>query len=168
VTIHASSVLLASAGRAFGAPPEAGILILGPSGSGKSDLALRLIERGAALVSDDRTELFVRDDRLCARAPAALAGLLEVRGLGIVQLPYAPEACVAVVVQLVAPSEIERFPESERYEPPADLTIGAELHPPLLRLAAQEASAPARIALAAAAHAKALFRTQCKASGGVS
>jgi HPr kinase/phosphorylase len=62
--IHASCVVLARAGEPFGAPGDAGILILGASGSGKSDLALRLIGRGALLVADDRVEIFARDDGL--------------------------------------------------------------------------------------------------------
>ena len=160
--IHASCVLLARAGEPFDAPPDSGILILGPSGAGKSDLALRLIDRGALLVSDDGTELFAREDHLCARAPAALAGLLEVRGLGIVELPHVAEARLALVIELVATGDTERLPEPERYKPPADLQIRPEFRPPLLRLTAREASAPAKVMVAAAAYAKALFRNECK------
>ena len=162
MTIHASCVTLARAGEPFDAPADLGILILGPSGAGKSDLALRLIERGAVLVSDDRTELFVRDGYLCARAPSALAGLLEIRGLGIVEVPHAAEARLALVVELVAAGETTRFPEPSRYEAPADLQIRPEFRPPLLRLTAQDASAPAKVTMAAAAFAKALFRNECK------
>ena len=162
MTIHASCVLLARAGEPFDAPPGAGILILGPTGSGKSDLALRLIERGAVLVSDDRTELFVRDGGLHARAPAMLAGLIEVRGLGILELPHAPDAGVAVVVQLCDRSDIRRLPEPARYELPAELNIDSECRPPVLHLAAEDASAPAKVIAASAAHAKALFRNQNK------
>jgi HPr kinase/phosphorylase len=160
--IHASCILLARAGEPFGAHPESGILILGPSGAGKSDLALQLIERGAILVSDDRTELFAGNGRLCARAPASLAGMLEIRGLGIVELPHTHEACIVLAVALTSASAIERLPEAKHYEPPPELGIRPEFRPPLYRLAAKEPSAPAKIAVAAAAHAKALFRTQCK------
>jgi serine kinase of HPr protein (carbohydrate metabolism regulator) len=159
--IHASCVVLARAGEPFGAPRDSGVLILGSSGTGKSELALRLIERGAILVSDDRTELFARESRLYACAPAAIAGLLEVRGVGIVELPRAAEACVALVIQLVTAQDLERFPEPEQFNSPAELGIHPEWRPPLLRLLA-EASAPAKVVAAAAAHAKALFRTQCK------
>ena len=162
MTIHASCVMLVRAGEPFDAPPDSGILILGPSGAGKSDLALRLIERGAVLISDDRTELLARDGYLCARAPTALAGLLEVRGLGIVELPHVHEVRIALVIELAAAEDIERIPESKRYEPPADLQIRPEFRPPLLRLTQQEASAPAKVAIAAAAFAKALFRNECK------
>ena len=162
MTIHASCVMLARAGEPFDAPPDSGILILGPSRAGKSDLALRLIERGAVLVSDDRTELFARDRQLCARPPAALAGLMEVRALGIVELPHVREARIALVIELAAMEDIERMPESKCYETPADLQIRPEFRPPLMRLTAQEASAPAKVMIAAAAFAKALFRNECK------
>src|SRR5512146_1790449 len=101
VNIHASCVLLDGAAEAFGAPRDAGVLLLGESGRGKSDLALRLIERGAKLVADDRTELFVKDNALFARAPQSLAGLIEVRGAGIVALPFAAEARIALAVEMM-------------------------------------------------------------------
>ena len=128
--IHASCVALANAGRAFGANPRDGVLLLGGSGAGKSDLALRLIAQGATLVADDRIELFVRDDALWVRAPAKLAGLIEVRGLGIVALPHAAEARVALVIRLVAPDAVPRLPPAERYEPPDPLIISADARPP--------------------------------------
>ena len=75
-TVHASTV--ASEGRA--------VLITGPSGSGKSDLALRLLDRGFTLVSDDQTIVTRVDDRLIASAPPTIAGKLEIRGIGIVEM----------------------------------------------------------------------------------
>ena len=78
VNIHATCVLLESAAAAFGASRAAGVLLLGKSGAGKSDLALQLIALGAKLVSDDRTELFVERGKLFARAPQSIAGLIEV------------------------------------------------------------------------------------------
>jgi serine kinase of HPr protein (carbohydrate metabolism regulator) len=96
-TIHASAVLAGA--RA--------ILIRGPAGSGKSRLALNLIQAAsngklifARLVADDRVHIEAAHDRLIARPPAALAGLLEVRGLGIQRLPYEPMAVVSWVVDL--------------------------------------------------------------------
>jgi len=163
VNIHASCVMLDRAANAFDAPAEAGILLLGDSGSGKSDLVLRLIERGARLVSDDRTELFVHREFLMARAPANLASLLEIRGLGIVGLPHAREAHISLAVRLSDGALVSRLPEAERFDPPAELGAGQHIHPPMLRLSAFEASTPAKIVVAAAAHAKALFRDQRKA-----
>jgi HPr kinase/phosphorylase len=77
-----------------------GILILGASGSGKSRLALELIGRGAALVADDRVELSRHGGALMARAPAALAGLIEARGVGLLRVPAVPEAPVVLAVDL--------------------------------------------------------------------
>lgn len=76
------------------------VLIEGPSGSGKSDLALRLIDRGAVLVSDDYTDLAVIDGTLVASAPATIAGRMEVRGIGIVPVAHLPSAPVAMLVSL--------------------------------------------------------------------
>ncbi len=77
-----------------------GILLSGPSAAGKSDLALRMIDRGAALVSDDYTELTADEGVLIARAPAALRGKIEVRGLGIQPMACVPTAMVALFVTL--------------------------------------------------------------------
>lgn len=85
---------------------------MGPPGSGKSDLVLRLIDRGFILVADDRVEIEGED----AWAPAALAGLLEVRGLGVLRLPYLPRARLALAVQLS--SAAPRLPQPQRYLAP--------------------------------------------------
>jgi serine kinase of HPr protein (carbohydrate metabolism regulator) len=158
VNIHASCVLLGEAGKAFGAPEDAGVLLLGESGKGKSDLALRLIERGAKLVADDRAELFARDGGLHARAPKSLAGLIEVRGAGIIALPFAPEARIALAIEMLEEGYVPRMPQPERYRTPPELTLSENEQPPLIRLAPLEASAPAKVAIAAAAFSKALFR----------
>ena len=122
---------------------EAGVTaIFGPSGSGKSDLALRLIDGGARLVADDYTEIKLRDGRLVASVPAATAGLLEVRGLGIVQVPNVAEAWLRLVVDLVPPDEVERLPEKAHMA-----YLGVEL--PLLALAPFESATPAKLRLAA-------------------
>jgi HPr kinase/phosphorylase len=110
-----------------------GVLLIGPSGSGKSDLALRLLGRGFALVADDRVDI---EDGV-ATAPAALAGLLEVRGLGVVRLPYAATARLALVAELGVVAE--RLPAPCRH---------AGLGLPLIRLDAAAASAPERVTLA--------------------
>jgi serine kinase of HPr protein (carbohydrate metabolism regulator) len=164
VNIHASCVVLGRAGEPFGGPADAGVLLLGESGSGKSDLALRLIQFGAMLLSDDRTELSVADGVLMARPVASLSGLLEVRGLGILELPHRQQARVVLAVRLVAPGDISRLPAAEWYDPPAGLIVADRMRPPLMSVAASENSAPAKIAAAVAAHAKALFRDGRKAS----
>jgi HPr kinase/phosphorylase len=100
-SVHASAV-------AFG--PAGGVLIEGPSGSGKSHLALLLVGQGADLVADDRTILFARDGALYARAPAPLAGLAEVRGLGLVRLAARRLVRIRLVVTLGGPLAA-RLPE---------------------------------------------------------
>jgi serine kinase of HPr protein (carbohydrate metabolism regulator) len=101
-TVHASAVLVGTRG----------VLIRGPSGAGKSRLALALIQAGmtglfpiARLVGDDRVALWAAHGRLLVRAAPALAGLIEVRGLGIRRLDYEPSAVVGLVVDLASPAE---------------------------------------------------------------
>lgn len=118
-----------------------GVLLRGPSGSGKSDLALRLIDAGSLLVGDDRVVLSVRGPDLIARAAAELAGLLEVRGLGILTVPYAAEAVVKLVVDLTTHDAIERLPEPARCD-----FLGVRL--PCVALAPFEASAAAKVRIA--------------------
>jgi HPr kinase/phosphorylase len=121
-----------------------GVLLLGPSGAGKSDLALRLIGRGAMLVADDRCDLSVERGKLVARPPKTIAGLLEVRGLGIHKMRYAVSAPVALTVDLAATAE--RLPDPQYYVPPEPLT--PRQPPPLISLNAFEASAPDKVLLA--------------------
>jgi HPr kinase/phosphorylase len=124
------------------------LLLVGASGSGKSDLALRLIDGGARLIADDRLELVLRDGLVCCRAPhdmpPALKGRIEVRGIGIVPVPVAEgTAPLLWCVALVPGGPVERLPaaESRRF-------LGVEV--PLLRLDPFEASAAAKLRLAAA------------------
>jgi len=131
IRVHGTSVALGGAG----------VLLRGPSGCGKSDLALRLIDRGALLVADDQTELRLDGDDICMRAPAVIAGQLEVRGLGIVRAPSVSAAPLRLVVDLVAPAEVERMPE-----PRACALLGRDV--PLIALAPFEASAVAKLQLA--------------------
>ncbi len=131
-----------------------GVLILGDSGAGKSDLALRLIDGGAKLVSDDRTELYIARGRLCARAPKSIAGLIEVRGLGIIAMPFAKNVPLALAIKLGAPPK--RLPEAAFYAPPAPLETAKSL--PFIILDGAMPGAPARIRLALTAFTKGLFR----------
>lgn len=118
-----------------------GILIVGPSRAGKSDLALRLIDRGAVLVADDQVELTAVDTTLIADVPATIAGKLEVRGLGIVDMPYQSPVPVSLLIDLAMP--VERMPE-----PRARDLCGIGI--PLLALNPHEASAPMKAELALA------------------
>ena len=124
-----------------------GVLLRGASGTGKSDLALRLIDDGAVLIADDQVELTVEQGVVTARSPATITGLLEVRGLGILRMHAAEFARVALVVDLVPPEKIERMPEPSCCE-----LLGADI--PCVSLAPFAGSAPAfvRVALAAAAN----------------
>lgn len=117
-----------------------GVLLRGPSGSGKSDLALRLIAQDAALVADDQVALAADDDELWATAPERLRGLMEVRGVGLVRLPVAGRAPVRLVVDLVPPDEVPRLPERQTCD-----VAGVTL--PCYRLHALQASAPAKLRL---------------------
>jgi serine kinase of HPr protein (carbohydrate metabolism regulator) len=129
-TLHASTV--ARDGRA--------VLITGPSGSGKSDLALRLLDRGFALVSDDQTIVRKDGDRLVATAPPTIAGKLEVRGIGIIDIERIEKMPVALIVELT--SDLQRLPDDSRERP----ILGVRI--PLVTIDAMTASAPSKVALA--------------------
>lgn len=118
------------------------VLLTGKSGSGKSDLALRLIMRyGARLIADDRTDIEVKDGRLKLSAPENIKGLLEVRGIGIQKVPFDQEGKAALWVALTTNSkEIERLPQESFVE-----VEGVKL--PAIKLNAFEASAPEKIVI---------------------
>ena len=129
-TVHATSV--ARDGRA--------VLITGPSGAGKSDLALRLLDRGFTLVSDDQTVVRRDGDRLVASAPPTIAGKLEIRGLGIMDMETATNVPVALLVELT--SAVKRLPDDNRERQ----VLGIAL--PMVSVDAMTASAPSKVALA--------------------
>jgi serine kinase of HPr protein (carbohydrate metabolism regulator) len=129
-TVHASTVAID--GRA--------VLITGASGAGKSDLALRLLDRGFTLVSDDQTIVKRDDSRLIASAPSTIAGKLEVRGIGIIEMEHLDNVPVALLVELT--SDIQRLPDDSRERP----ILGVRL--PLISIDAMTASAPSKVALA--------------------
>lgn len=121
-----------------------GVLLRGPPGSGKSDLALRLIDGGARLIADDHVEVEAADGILRTAPPATIAGLIEVRGVGLMRVPWQAEGRLDLVIDLVPEGEIERLPEAEacRYE-------GIEVA--RMALSAFEASACSKVRLAARA-----------------
>ena len=132
-TIHATCVAI----------DGKGVLLRGPSGAGKSDLALRLIDRGAVLVSDDYVVVAGEDGVLTARPPEAIRGKLEVRGVGVVDVPYRDHAPVALVVDLTPAQQILRMPavESVVLVPEIDIEVRR------IQVAPFEASAPAKVRL---------------------
>ena len=129
-TVHATSVAID--GQA--------VLLAGPSGAGKSDLALRLIDRGAVLVSDDYTLIKRIDGRLIATAPVNIIGKIEVRGIGVVDLPYVAEAPVALLIDLF--DLVDRMPDTPMMRMIAGVNV------PVIKLVALEPSAPIKAELA--------------------
>ncbi|WP_309601621.1 aldolase [Sphingomonas sp.] len=116
-----------------------GVVIAGRSGSGKSDLALRLIDRGFVLVSDDQTLISKADGKPIASAPGTIRGKIEVRGIGIVEVDHADRAAVCLWVTLT--NEVKRLPEGESH-----IILGVAV--PEISLDAMTASAPIKIELA--------------------
>lgn len=129
-TLHASCVAID--GRA--------VLIEGRSGEGKSDLALRLIDRGAMLVSDDYTICTRTDGALLGSAPANIAGKIEVRGIGVIDMPHQDRVPVALLVTIL--EDPPRMPEAPKKRRIAGIDI------PEVALAALEPSAPVKVELA--------------------
>jgi serine kinase of HPr protein (carbohydrate metabolism regulator) len=130
---------------------ERAVLLRGAAGAGKSDLALRLIMDGAAgvigsaigmLVADDQVKVERRGEAIVLSPPNAIAGKLEVRGLGILDVVYRPEARLGLLVDLVARESVPRMPEAGEHE----LILGLVI--PRIRLWAFEPSAAIKVALA--------------------
>lgn len=119
---------------------EQAVLIEGLSGAGKSDLALRLIDRGAMLVSDDYTLVKRAGGTLAAHAAPNIAGRIEARGVGIVEMPYREGVTVALIVTLDTTPERLPAPDERR------ALLGVEV--PMIALSGFEASAPIKLELA--------------------
>ncbi|SUU87501.1 Hpr(Ser) kinase/phosphatase [Aminobacter aminovorans] len=136
--MHATAVVLG----------DRGVLIAGPSGSGKSSLALALVERFRAggrfarLISDDQVFLSAHQGRLVCHAPPTIAGLLEIRGLGPIPAEYEAATTVDLLVRLVPASDVERLPEDA-----SERLLGCRL--PRLLLAQREIVVSAPVLLAA-------------------
>ena len=115
-----------------------GVLFLGKSGSGKSDMALRLIaSQRAKLVADDRVEVWAQKKRLKAKAPAQIRGLLEIRNVGIVKVKALSSVFIDLVVELTD-DKLERMPKESFYEI-------ENIKIPLIQLNPFEFSAPAKV-----------------------
>ena len=140
VLVHASCVALEGKG----------VLLQGAPGTGKSDLVLRLIEGGARLVADDQVALTSSDGMLFAEPPSRIAGLLEVRGIGIVSMEFVSQCPVHLVIDLVQPDAVARMPEAATVD-----LCGHRIAQ--VALAPFEASTPAKVRLALA-HAAAVGR----------
>lgn len=121
---------------------KAGVLLLGKSGVGKSDLALRLImNKGAVLVADDRTDVFVKNGKIFAAAPENIKGLLEVRGVGIVKMPTIESVEIKLAVELLTSlNDVERLPDSKEYQ-----IMNNNI--PMIKLYPFEASAPDKVVI---------------------
>lgn len=130
LTVHASCVAVGGVG----------VMITGASGAGKSDLALRLIDRGADLVSDDYTLLTPTEHGLIASPPATIAGKIEIRGIGIVDMPHVASARVGLFVS---------FGVSERMPAHTRRSVAGVLVPDMV-VAPFEMSAPIKIELVVA------------------
>jgi len=124
-----------------------GALLRGAPGSGKSDLALRFISLfdgdGARLVSDDQVLLIRKGDTLLASPPGTIAGKLEVRGLGIVEMDHQANTPLAMIVDLVSADEVPRMPCDP---PPCEDVLGVCV--PVLKLNPFELSSPVKLKLA--------------------
>ena len=120
-------------------------LLRGPAGSGKSDLALRFLfacAGDAVLIADDRVCLIAAGNRLVARPPETIVGLIEVRGIGIVEVPHRDRAELELIVDLAPPDEIERLPPDPL---PATEILGISVA--VTKLAAFEASSAIKLKL---------------------
>ena len=147
ITVHATSVFLGPACVPFGAPVNGAVLLLGDSGSGKSDVALRLNAMGARIIADDCTSLFEDSGQLFAQAAEKQNGHMEIRGVGIAKMPAAGAGAVVLCVKLLK-SEPPRLPERQHYIPDG---MPLKAPPPLLQLDGWSPSTPAKIAAAAVA-----------------
>jgi serine kinase of HPr protein (carbohydrate metabolism regulator) len=129
---------------------EGAAVLQGPSGIGKSDLALRCIMQPASvngralaarLVADDQVVLERRGSSVWARPPVAIAGKIEVRGIGIIEVPHVPEARLRLVIRLADADAVERLPDLAETS-----VLGLAL--PLVKIAPLEGSAPLKVLLA--------------------
>tara|TARA_B100000242_G_C43036616_1_gene483271 strand:+ start:499 stop:930 length:432 start_codon:yes stop_codon:yes gene_type:complete len=130
LNIHGTSVTIG----------DQGVLILGPSGSGKSDLALRLIDRGATLISDDRTICNLVNKEIFMFSPSEISGLIEIRGMGLIRVPYIDNVKLKMIIKLTN-KKMDRFPKKYLFKK----ILGVSF--PLFQISAFDISANAKINL---------------------
>jgi HPr kinase/phosphorylase len=143
--IHASCIALG----------EDGVVFQGPSGCGKSDLALRMIDEGAALVSDDYVSIRADSGETRASPPPTIEGLIEVRGLGLITVSYVSDVRVALVVELIDRADVPRLPDPDD----THIELLPDMPVPLIRLSAYDASTAAKVRLAIRALRDGALRT---------
>ena len=143
--IHASCIALG----------EDGVVFQGPSGCGQSDLTLRMIDEGAALVSDDYVLISAEEGETRATAPPTIEGLIEVRGLGLITVPYVSDIRVALVVELIDRADVPRLPDPDD----THIDLLPDMPVPLIRLTAYDPSTAAKIRLAIRALRDGALRT---------
>lgn len=131
--LHGSAVLL----KSVNFTPSV-VFLRGRSGSGKSDLAFRLIENGGELICDDQVSFEKRQDKIYAGAVEAISGLIEVRGIGLLRYPVADPARLRLVVDLVKHEEVPRLPDPQTVS-----ILGVDI--PLLKLHAFDVSTALKI-----------------------
>ena len=130
---------------------SAGIMLRGKPGSGKSDLALRLIDGGARLVADDQVIVSLERGRIIARPPSTILGRLEVRGIGIIDVPVVKKAKLQLIVDLVPADQVPRLPDRRQED-----ILGVPVN--LIALSPFDASAAAKLRLAVKAFGQKKFR----------
>lgn len=139
-TVHATTVAINGDG----------VLIRGPAGSGKSDLALRLIDAGAGLIADDYTKLEINDGQVFVSPPETISGMMEVRGIGVMHIGTSGQAPLMMIVNLVRHELIERLPEHLNTE-----IMGTPV--PLIEVDPFEPSAAAKVRMALKAIKEKIF-----------
>ncbi len=137
--IHATCVAMTRGVLGWLGLGYAGVLLLGPSGSGKSDLALRLLQRGARMVADDRVILSTRFGCLTASPPEKLRGMIEVRGVGVLPCRWQARTTLHLAAKLTPGAKVERLPD------PLDQFEFDATRIPMIEIDPFHASAPAKV-----------------------
>ncbi len=144
-TLHASCVAI----------DGHGVLIQGPSGSGKSELALQLMDSGALLVSDDYVDLHQEGENITAAPPKTIEGLIEIRGIGLIQTPFVTAVPIVLAVELNNREDIARMPDKD-----GEFDLFAQCPRPLIRLGIHDTANAAKVRFALNALLEGALRTK--------